>query len=452
MTAIRSLWQRGLLSRVGSGFGWNLIGAAFNQGSTFVVSVLLARLWGLRLFGEYAMIYTTLLASAAIAQMSMGYTATKYVAETRQSDPGRAGRVLGLTGGFAVAAALLAAVLLFAAAPWIATSALGNARLAAGIRVAAIALAFTVVNGFLSGALAGLEAFRRLAKSGVAAGICFVAACWLGALGGGLLGALWGLVGAGLAQSLLLILQLRREMARQGLKTNWSGAWAERALIRKFSLPAAVGGMISMTAFWFANAALARQPQGYEAMALFTAASNWRLAVLFLPAILNVVGMAILNSHKGLRDAVRYRQMFWMNLALTLSITLLGAATVLAAGRLPLQVFGKAYAGGYSILAVLMAAAIAEAAVVAVYQLIQSQARLWASLFAVVIPRDLTIVALAYVLCPRQGAVGLATAYAVGWCLALVSAIGLASRHGLHLDAVEEARVEVPRGFTRGAS
>lgn len=432
------LRDRALASKLSSGFGWSLLGTSFNQGSTFVVNVVLAHLWTLQLFGEYAIIYTTLLAASSVAQMAMGYTATKYVAETRTSDPTRAGRVLALTGGFAAVSACLAAAVLFVAAPWIAERMLGNPGLAAGVRIAALALSFSVVSGFLSGALAGLQAFRRIAASGVVAGLFFLVACWFGAARWGLSGVLWGLVAAMAVQFLFLAVQLRRELATQGIQPSWTGAWAERSLIKHFSLPAALGGVISMTAFWIANAKLARQPGGYEAMALFTAANSWRLAVLFLPAVLNGVGMALLNAQKGQRDLLRYRQVFWMNLALTLSLVLAVVGVALAAGPFLLGIFGRAYAGGYAILAVLMGAAVMEAAVVAVYQLIQSQARIWRTFLLVLIPRDVTIVTLAYVLCPRLGAVGLATAYAVGWGFALGAIILLVSKRRFDLGAGPE--------------
>jgi len=430
--------DRGLLSRLAGGLAWNLVGTGFNQGSTFVVNVLLAHLWGLQLFGEYAIVYTTLLAASAVAQLSMGYTATKYLAETRISDPARAGRVLALTGSFALAAAIGAAVLLLLGAPWIAGSILARPALVPAIRIAALAVAFSVVVGFEIGALAGLEAFRRLAMSGIATGFFFVAACGLGAFWAGLNGALWGLAAAGCFQLLLLLWQLAREMSRQGIRLTPRGAKSEFGLIARFSLPASIGGVISMTAFWLANAVLARQPAGYEAMALFAAANNFRLVVLFLPVIVNPVGMSLLNAHRGAQDESRYRQVFWLNLGLTLALVLLAVAVVLLLGPWLLGIFGKGYVAGYPILSVLMVAALAEAGVVAIYQLVQSQARIWLSLFAVVLPRDLTILGLSYALSPRLGAVGLAAAYAAGWCLALAAVIVLVRRHGLRLSPSTE--------------
>jgi hypothetical protein len=67
-----------------------------------------------------------------------------------------------------------------------------------------------------------------------------------------------------------------------------------------------------------------------------------------------------------------------------------------------------------------MFAAIPEATVLALYQLLLSHARIWTAFFAMVLPRDLTIVALAFTLTPTMGATGLAIAYAVGWGVALV--------------------------------
>ena len=50
--------------------GWNLVGIAASQGSTFVVGVIVANLLGRQAFGEYAMVRSTLLAWAALAPLA----------------------------------------------------------------------------------------------------------------------------------------------------------------------------------------------------------------------------------------------------------------------------------------------------------------------------------------------------------------------------------------------
>ena len=76
-----------------AGVGFNLIGAAFNQGSTLVVNIVVANLLGREAFGQYTMVLATLATLATLGQLSMGYTATKHVAEFRSVQPARTSRI-----------------------------------------------------------------------------------------------------------------------------------------------------------------------------------------------------------------------------------------------------------------------------------------------------------------------------------------------------------------------
>ena len=91
-----SPYSDSIRGRFVSGITWNVVSAAFIQGSVFLTNVAIANILGREVFGEFGMIQNTMLIVAGIAQMSMGVTATKYIAEFRSNDKARAGRILGL--------------------------------------------------------------------------------------------------------------------------------------------------------------------------------------------------------------------------------------------------------------------------------------------------------------------------------------------------------------------
>src|SRR5712691_2179953 len=144
--------------------------AVCTQGSTFAISVIVANALGRQIFGEYAMIQSTLLTLAPIAQLATGYTVTRYVAEFRSTDRDRAGRTLGLCSIVSASAACVAALALLAGAPWLAADILQAPHLAPGLLLVAAVVLFTVMNGYQIGALAGLEAYRDLATEGSVSG------------------------------------------------------------------------------------------------------------------------------------------------------------------------------------------------------------------------------------------------------------------------------------------
>ena len=407
-----------------TGVAYNLVGAAFNQGSTLLVNLAVANLLGREIFGRYTMLLVTVGSLAALGQLSMGYTATKYVAEFRVIEPAKASRILGLCAIVSGAAGLIAACALAVLAPWLAGPILGASELAPELRIIAAAVFFTVANGFMTGALAGLESYRTLARAGVASGTIYALLCTVSAWAYGLTGAVAGVTVSALAQCVILAAMLLRESARQGVPLTCRGLSQERAVLLHFALPTSLGALVSQPALWVASALLARQMGGYQQLALFGAANTFRAMVLFVPQAINNVGMSLLNNQRR-SSAQGYRDVFWMNAALTALVAVGTAGVLFLAGGPLLRMFGPDFADGRLVLGLMLGAAVVEAMAVAAYQIVVSRGRIWPSLMLVTAPRDVTLVVLAAMLTPSFGAAGLATAYGAAWILALLGIVVL---------------------------
>lgn len=425
-----------LAERLQSGVAFNLVGTAFNQGSTLVVNVVVANLLGRESFGAYTMVLTTIATVGSVAQLSMGYTATKYVAEYRLTEHAKTARVLALCGTITTVAAVIAALALGLSAGRVAGSVLHAPGLAWPIRIASMAVLFTILNGFFVGALAGLEAYRAIAVNGIVSGTAYAAACIALAWGYGLGGAVSGVAISASIQSVILWASFRREAASRGIHLTFAGLWQERIIVPRFALPASLTGLVTLPAIWISSALLARTAGGLDQLALFGAANTFRIMVLFVPQGINNVSMSLLNSERR-RGAEGYRRVFWMN-ALSTGVSAVGVALLLMLGApVLLRLFGSEFAEGRTALDIMLGAAVIEALAVAGYQVVVSQSRLWASLFVIGLPRDLSLVVLAAILSSRFGAAGLATAFALAWTLALATTGILAWRLGLEPLAAE---------------
>jgi O-antigen/teichoic acid export membrane protein/2-polyprenyl-3-methyl-5-hydroxy-6-metoxy-1,4-benzoquinol methylase len=421
--------------RFQTGIAYNLLGAVFNQGSTFAVNMFVANLLGRHVFGEYTMVQSTLLTVGTIAQLGTGYTATRYVAEFRSVDKPRTGRVLGMLLVFSTAAAVVSTLGLLVSAQWLASVVLKAPDLAPALRISAGVLAFSVVNGFLMGALAGLESYRRLARALVLSGIIYFGVCAALAWAGGLNGAVLGLLLSASAQCVLLARALVWECRPQGIAVTCRGIAGERGIFSRFALPTAMGGFTPTPALWMAGALLVRQPNGYAQMGLYSASFSLMAMVLFLPSIANNVGMSIINHNRGTGNERAYQGTFWMNLAITAAIVIAGATTVALLGSQMLHLFGKEFVPGYPVLLILLAAAVPEGLTVALSQVIQSQDKMWLAILGINLPRDATIVFVAYWLAATHGAQGLAMAYLSGRLLSFVIISWLVLRIGLGLPS-----------------
>lgn len=380
------------------------------------------------------MIQNTLFTLAGIAQLATGFAATKYVAEYRVTEKDKAGRILGLFSSITGVMGVVATLLLVACAPWLARFALNAPNLSSALLIASGSVLFTVLNGYQMGALAGLESFRTIARIGTIHGILHFAICCTTAWVWGLNGALAGFVLSALVRWGIYFYALRKESASQDITISYAGIWKEHNIIFKFAVPAALSGLSSMVALWLGNAFLVRQNAGYSQMGLFSAASSLRMMILFLPLLINNVGMTLLNTMKGQDDQIRYKKIFWFNLLVIAGIVSFGVLIIALFGSWLLRMYGKDFIEGYRVLLILAISTIPESISVAAAQIVQSREKMWLSLFVIALPKDLGILILAYILTPLSGAVGLAWAYTLAWSLTLVIVLSIIYRLGIKFE------------------
>lgn len=423
------------------GIAWNTIATVASQGTTFVSNMLIAALVGQVAFGRYGMALSTIQLTSAFAGLSLGYTATRYLAELRDEAPERAGRVYGNASRGTTILAVAVSGILAALAGSIADHVLNAPDLAPLLRIAAAGVLFSTLNGFRFGVLGGLEAYRALARTSITAGACYLLLCVGGAFAAGVEGAVTGLVASAAIQWWLLGREVRSALKRCAIEASTEFGPEEAAIVRRFVLPGAISGLTATPALWTAQAILARSRSGFSEMALYVAAFNLMMLVLFLPNVANTVGMTLLNHVLGRRDGALFKDVFWMNLWSSLLIALIGALGMLLIAPWLLRAYGPGFRAALPVLGILLAAALPEALTIALNQLLQSRERMWTAIIWVNIPRDSIIVLGALVLAPRYGARGLAAAYLVGRLTALIAiAIAAYRMGGPRISAVPQPR------------
>lgn len=418
-------------ARFQRGISWNVTGAVLNNGANFLTNVAIANLLGREIFGQYGMIQSTLMTFVGIAQAAGGITATKYVAEFRSSNKERAGRILGLCAATTFATGVLATFLILFSAPWLASTTLKASFLVRPLQIASAVVFFTVVNAYQMGALAGLESYREWAIANGLQGPIQLGLCGLSAWRWGLQGAVAGLLATSAMRWLILQIVLKREATRQGILLRYSGLGRERSILFRFALPAALSSLTAAPAIWLGNTFLVRQAGGYSQLALFSAALNLKNVVMFLPLLVNNVGMSLLNNQRGENNQLRYRKIFWTNIFLTAGAASAGALFVGVFGRPLLRLYGKTFPEGQHILALLLSVAVIEATAMAFFQVIYSEEKMWLSFLGIMLPRDIALVLFAYSFAPVYGAFGLGLAYLAAWVLCSTIIFSAVSKIGL---------------------
>lgn len=409
----------------------------FTQGSTFLANLSISNLLGKEGFGRYALVQSTLVTAAGIAQLCTGLAVRKFVSEHLRSDVGRASRVFGLCLSIAFMGALLASATIVLGARIFAEQLLKSPDLTVALRASAVYVVFAVLGGVFTGFLAGMERYAVLTVGAASAGIAQLLVIRGFAKEAGLAGPLGGLVAASFVGAAILSVSALAGWRRLRAPSPFSGMFSERSVLLGFILPGALIALWSGPSSWLACVLLARGPDGEAQVAFFTAANQYRLVTLFIPGILNGVGVSMLNSHRGEGDAGSFSRTFrWiLGFNLVYSAVLVGGGY--AFSRELLAIFGHEFVDGRPTFLILLVSGAIEVAALTLYLVIQARGDIWRSLCFVNIPMALILVGGSAYLSPRFGSVGLATAQAAGWAFALLIIVVLVlTRRDLAFNAV----------------
>ena len=337
-------------SRFARGATWSLLGMGAAQGLALIATIVTARLLGKIAFGEFGMVISTVGAFGILAGLGLGVTATKYVAEHRSDDPQRAGRILGLSTQVAVASGGAISLALFALAPWLAASTLSAPHLADELRIGSLLLLLNALDGMQTGALAGLEAFKAIARVTLVRGLLTFPVLILSVWTFGLAGAVAATVLVGAAGWLLSLAALRSESSRARVPITYRWAREDLPILWKFSLPAFLSAVMVAPAMWLANAILVNQPGGYGELGLFNAANQWRTAVMFLPAVLMRVALPLMASSVDPRRADDFGKTLVLTQSLTVAIVLPVGALLMFLSGLIMGLYGNEFVHGAPLL------------------------------------------------------------------------------------------------------
>jgi O-antigen/teichoic acid export membrane protein len=405
-----------LARRVLSGICWTVIGTGLARGLGLLASIAVARLVGKAEFGALGMIQSTVGMFGAIAGLGLGTTATKYVAQYRLTDPERAGRVIRLSRMVSWTASALMTIALLASSSWLAAKSLNAPQLAMALRIGSLLILFGGVNGAQTGALAGLESFRSIAKINAAVGLLNFPILTLAAYFWGLKGTVCGLVLNLALNCLINFVVLQREMRRNRIPSAPAGTLGEFSIIWNFSLPVTLTSLLLGPANWASSALLASAPGGYAALGAFSAANQCRTLVILIPAMLAGVAMPTLSNLHGLADLRGYRKVLFLNLFATAGVAGLIASVIALFAQPIAATYGRAFADSVPVIRWMALSGFLVAINSLAALVLESLGRAWTGLVFCLLC-SLSLVMWAYALVPSHGAYGLAVANTLAYGL-----------------------------------
>jgi O-antigen/teichoic acid export membrane protein len=423
-------WQEGARSVGGRSIAeatlWNGAGTVAARGTQVIAMIFAARALGAANFGALGILLSTVGAVQVFSGLALSGTTTKYVAQFRPGDPTRAGRVIAISHVLTMGSGLVFALAIVFGAPFLSVRAMGDAGLVSPLRALSILVLFSGILETQRGALAGVHAFRRIARANFGIGIITFPAILLGARLGGLKGVIWALVVVGFLSCLAMGLMLEAQLREDGLKMNFRGMWGELPLLWRFTVPSLLVGAMSMPVSWFCQTLLLKR-RGYEEMALFTAANQWYGVVSFLPAIFGAVVLPRLSASYGTGDRPQLRRLSSFGVGVNALIALTFGAGLVVAAPFLMRAYGAAFAHGALVMDLVVACAFLTVIQAAIGQGLAAVERMWGVAFWNLVWAGAFIAAtLVFV---NRGAVGLAWARLLAQIIYFGGAVWLFRRH-----------------------
>ena len=271
---------------------WALLGNFLGKGLVLIAGIVVARFLGNESYGEYGMIRNNLTMIAIFSSLGLGYTATKFIAEGKIHNPEQIYQthkvVTHITCFFSSFIAFVVFIFAEPIASWLEAN-----ELCYLLRLSAIAIVFNAINATQIGELAGLSAYKDIARNNVVAGFVTFLISVISTYLYNIDGAVFALVISLFANCLLNRLSLSKYL--KCIKIIRAQISDYKKII-SFSLPIALQESTYSVTHWL-NTIILIKLAGYGELGIYSVATQWMAVMLFIPGALRNVALSHLSSN-----------------------------------------------------------------------------------------------------------------------------------------------------------
>ncbi|NMH25349.1 oligosaccharide flippase family protein [Flavobacterium solisilvae] len=396
---------------INSGF-WILLGSFLSNILLLIATVLITDFVPKQVYGEFGIIKSTINMFSVFAGLGLGLTATKYIAQYKNEDKQKTSRIIGLSNVFSVLISVFVLIIFLVFSKSLSYQ-INAPHLDYELKIAGILLFFTALNGVQKGILSGFEKFKIIAINSIIASVISLFCQIIGAKIYGLDGII---IGFGVNFFILYILNYfsinkitnKEYQFRIFSKQNFK----EINIIWKFSIPAVLSGLMVSPVTWLTNKFLVSLPKGYEQMAIFDIAMQWRTTVLFIPVALCQIALPMLATAKN----ENYFQILKKNILLNFVVAFIIVMIVIAFIPFILSFYGDEYRNAVLPMTIMLVTTILIAINNVVGQAIASLDKMWLGfIFNMLWGVIILLLSYYYLILRKEGVIGLCYSYLISY-------------------------------------
>jgi O-antigen/teichoic acid export membrane protein len=410
--------QSSVGKRFASGTFWSVIGNGVGKGSMFVGMVIVARILGTQLYGEFGLIRSVTDVFIGLSSFGVGTTATAYIAELLENDKRRVGRIIGLCYWFTFITCLLAAVGLYFVAPLICNSSMLKApHLIEELRISILMLVSMTFVGTQIGIMSGFQDFRGLAYANGIAGIFSIPIYFIGTYFGGLPGTVVAVGIAALTNVLVNSFFIYYNVSKYKIRYEFHNIWQESSVLWKVSLPIFLCAITTCIFTAIFRVMVAVSPNGFHELGIFAATMQVEAIFCYLPIIIGLVAIPILKEQKDKKDDRSYLRLIQFILFFNICIASVFAILMVFFSQWIMGLFGTNFADAWQVLSVLGVGLIFHAGAQTTYPICVSNNRMWECFVVTIFFVICQIALLYYFLECGYGALGAAWAFSISYII-----------------------------------
>ncbi len=413
--SVSKILKSDINKKIISGSFWVLSGTIISKGLMLLSSIITARILGSEEYGAVGIIRSTVNMFAVFAGLGVGLVVTKYIAELKSTDPERVLRIVKLSNFITLIMGFLISLGVVVFSQKIALQ-INAPYLSKEIKIGAIILFFNVLCGIQTGMLSGFESYRDIAKNNLISGILSFFVQIIAAYYWGLIGAVIGFGFNYFSLWFFNKLSVSQLVKKLGRFPSLKQAFIETNVLWKFGLPSVLSGLMVGPVTWICNVFIVNQNNGYNEMALFDAANQWRLTMLFIPTALAQIILPMMSSSKS--NKTEYKEVFVKNFKVNSLIAMGLFLLILVFSPIIVKSYGSDFNDLYLPLFILSFSTVFVAVNNVLGQYLASQDKMWLG-FGFNLLWAFFLILMSYYLIKIKGygAVGLSISYCISYLL-----------------------------------
>lgn len=269
---------------------WAVFGNGTANALMLITGILIARLLGKDIYGEYGFVKTTMFQIAALSTFGLGYTSTKFIAQHVVENPANLRNITKSALVISCVSSAALCLLLIVSAEWVATF-VGHPQMVEPFRYLGLIVVTRALSTVCSGLISGYKKFYRQGINNIISGIIMLVLAPILTYKYGLTGSLLSLFTSQLTLTFLhinLLINIYRELPIS------NGQPFMGTLIR-FSIPVAMQELTFAITGWCIPVMITKYASLGE-LGIYTVAAQWDAIILFIPSLLSSVVLSYLST------------------------------------------------------------------------------------------------------------------------------------------------------------